>query len=377
MAEYKAATESARYWKTPLPVRLGWLKDAPYDAIPVAEFLIERFNRLKRIDRTVELCCIQAQGAPAGRIQDIYRAWLELKEMGCLIIMGPSISDACIEIASLIDEHKVPTITSGATAQAAGDWYFDISHGAIPEEAYIIVNWLVREGHKRVGVTWDTAYHAGEYLRHFRAAARRAKIEICGEYRVNQLDVGDSREDANRALASLKRSDIDAIVHLGSGPSAHHVAQAWQDSDWKPPIIMNDGWYGSAFSTYAPMFEGIVGICGWDEGNEVFTSALAEFTEWHGKPPQHPEMFAVWWTLVSAALEGIANAPILSPEGARRGLESVTLLPAAVGGPRTTVSWSHWSRRGLGGADVYVLRRIVEGQSVMEMRYDPMRAKLL
>src|SRR6516225_4060674 len=190
MAEYEAATESARYWKTPLPVRLGWLKDAPYDAIPVAEFLIERFNKLKRIDRTVELCCIQAQGAPAGRIQDIYKAWLELKEMGCLIIMGPSISDACIEIAGLIDEHKVPTITSGATAQAAGDWYFDISHGAIPEEGHIIVNWLVREGHKRVGVTWDTAYHAGEYLKHFRAAARRARIEICGEYRVNQLDVG-------------------------------------------------------------------------------------------------------------------------------------------------------------------------------------------
>ena len=41
--------------------------------------------------------------------------------------------------------------------------------------------------------------------------------------------------------------------------------------------------------------KGIVGICGWDETNEVFTTALREFTEWHGKPPQHPEMFAVWF----------------------------------------------------------------------------------
>jgi ABC-type branched-subunit amino acid transport system substrate-binding protein len=377
MAEYQAARESANYWKTPLPVRLGWLKDAPYDAVPVVEFLVERFNKLKRIDRQVELCVVVAQGAPAGRIQNIYAAWQELKDMGCLVIMGPSISDACIEITSVVEQGKVPTITSGATAQAVGEWYFDISHGAIPEEGYLMVNWLVRQGHKRVGVFWDTAYHAGEYLRHFRAAARRHGVEICGEYRVNQLDVGDSRGDADRGMASLKKSNVDAVVHLGTGPSAHHVAQAWQDSDWKAPMIMNDGWYGSAFQAYAHMFEGVVGICGWDEENEVFNTALREFTEWHGKPPQHPEMFAVWWTLASAALEGIANAPILSPEGVRRGLESVTLLPSAVGGAATTVTWSPWNHRGLSGKDVYVLRKIVDGRSVMEMRYDPMIAKLM
>jgi hypothetical protein len=174
------------------------------------------------------------------------------------------------------------------------------------------------------------------------------------------------------------RSNVDALVHLGTGPSAHHVATAWQALEGaKPPIIMNDGWYGSGFATYAHMFEGIVGICGWDEENPVFASALKEFTEWHGKPPQHPEMFAVWWTLCSAALEGIANAPILSPEGVRRGLEDVTLLPSAVGGAGTCVNFGKWRRRGLSGKDVYVLRRIVNGSSIMEMRYDPMRAKLM
>jgi hypothetical protein len=125
------------------------------------------------------------------------------------------------------------------------------------------------------------------------------------------------------------------------------------------------------------MFEGLVGICGWDETNPVFTKALHEFTEWHGKPPQHPEMFAVWWTLCSAALEGIANAPILSPDGVRKGLESVTLLPCAVGGPNTCVTWSKWNHRGLGGNQVYVLRKIVDGVSVLESRYDPMVAKLM
>ncbi len=378
MAKYEADTKSTRYWKEPLPIRLGWLKDAPYDAIPIADFLVERFNALGRIDRKVELCVVEAQGAPAGRIRNVFDAWLELKDMGCLAIMGPSISDACIEIASLIDQHKVPTITSGATASAVGEWYFDISHGAIPEEGHLIANWLVREGHKRIGVMYDTAYHASEYLHHFKVAARRHRFELCGEYRVNQLDLGAAREDADRALASLMKSSVDAIVYLGTGPSSHHAAQGWQALPaGKPPMILNDGWYGSGFATYAPMFEGLVGICGWDEENPVFVSALAEFTEWHGKPPQHPEMFAVWWTLCSAALEGIANAPILSPEGVRRGLEDVTLLPSAVGGAGTCVRWSKWGRRGLSGKDVYVLRRIVDGVSVMEMRYDPMLAKLM
>jgi ABC-type branched-subunit amino acid transport system substrate-binding protein len=367
------------WWKDPLPIRLGWLNDNPplVENLPVVQFVVERFNKLKRIDRTVELSLVRAQGAPAGRIKNIFKAWLELKEMGCLAIMGPSISDACIEIGELINAEKVPTITSGASAQAIGEWYFDVSWGAIPEEGYIIANWLVREGHKRVGVCWDTAYHAGEYLRHFRAAARRAKIEICGEYRINQLDMGEATEDANRALASLRKSNIDAIVHLGTGSSAHHLAGAWQVSDWKPPLIINDAYYGSAMPQNAPTFEGVVGICGFDEENPVFATAYREFTEWAGKPPQHPEMFAVWYTLASAALEGIANAPILSTDGVRRGLESVTLMPSAIGGPRAAVSFSPWNHRGSGGADVYVLRKIVGGKSVMEMRYDPMRAKLI
>ena len=36
-------------------------------------------------------------------------------------------------------------------------------------------------------MTWDTAYHAGEYLRHFRAATKRAGIDIVGERRFSQL----------------------------------------------------------------------------------------------------------------------------------------------------------------------------------------------
>jgi branched-chain amino acid transport system substrate-binding protein len=372
--------ERTQWWTDPLPVRLGWLNDNPpfLENLPIVEFVIERFNALKRIDRKVELCLLRAQGAPAGRIRNIFEAYVELKDMGCLAIMGPSISDACVEISDLVQEHKVPTITSGATAQAIGEWFFDISWGGTPEEPYIIANWLVREGHKRVGVCYDTAYHSHEYLTYFREAARRARIEICGEYRINQLDVSDGDDDAERALASLRGSNIDAIAVLSTGLSSAHVARAYQKSDWKPPIIMNDGWYGSASPGAAPLYEGIVGICGWDEENPVWANAYREFTQWNGgKEPQHPELFAIWYTIATAALEGISLAPILSTEGVRQGMERITMLPSAIGGPRSAINFNRWSHRGSGGCDLYVLRRIKDGKSVMEMRYDPMLAKLV
>jgi ABC-type branched-subunit amino acid transport system substrate-binding protein len=377
----KAAGEARRgeWLSNPLPIRLGWLNDSPpsVGGLPIVQFVVERFNKLKRIDREVELCMISAQGSPAGRIANIYKAWLELKEMGCLIIMGPSMSDSCIEMCALIQEHKVPTITTGATSHAIGEWYFDIPWGACPEEGYFLVNWLLREGHKRVGVTYDMAYHAGEYLRHFRAAARRAKIEIGGEVRVQQLDVGAGNEGAKAALASLRKSNVEAIVHLGSGFSAAHIASAWKASDWNPPLAINDSYYVANIPEMRADFEGVVGLCYFDEENPVYREARRDYIEWAGAEPQHPELFAIWYTMTSAALEGIALAPILSVDGTRRGLESITMLPSAMGGPRSAVSFSPWNHRGLGGADVLVMRRAKNGKSVLEMRYDPMLAKLV
>jgi ABC-type branched-subunit amino acid transport system substrate-binding protein len=289
-------------------------------------------------------------------------------------------SDACIESRALVDEYQVPTISSGASADIGGDWYFNVQHGSIPDEGYIIANWLVREGHERVAVTWDTAYHAGEYLRHFRAAARRAGIDIVGERRFSQLITQQAVDGATDAVAHLRQSNADALVHLGTGFSGNHIAAAVQAADWDIPRIMNDAFYASAIPEMAGPFEGWVGIAGWDEENPTWSARYAEYQRWLEQNPQdgvaseHPEMFAVWYTLTTAACEGIALAPVLSHDGLRRGLESVSMLPSAVGGPGTVVSWSHHNHRGLRGANLYVLRKIVGGRSVMEMRYDPVLA---
>jgi hypothetical protein len=166
----------------------------------------------------------------------------------------------------------------------------------------------------------------------------------------------------------MRRSQPDAVVHLGTGYSAGTIAHAIAEAGWDISRIMNDAFF-SAYNN--PMFEGWVGTAAWDETNEVYTAARERYEKRVGHGIVHPEAFVVAYTMTTTMLEGLRLAPILSHEGLRRGLESVTLFPSAIGGPRTCVGFSPYTRRGVRGADVYVMRRIQDGVSVFESRFDP------
>jgi hypothetical protein len=87
-------------------------------------------------------------------------------------------------------------------------------------------------------------------------------------------------------------------------------------------------------------------------------------------PPPPREAISVFRDGITALLEGIMLAPILTPEGVKRGLEMVQLLPSAVGGPSTCIGFAPHAHRGHQGADVMVVRRMKGGQLIMEERID-------
>src|SRR4029078_11172010 len=120
------------YWGTGQPVLLGWLRDTPDTTgnIPVVEFAVDRFTRLHRLDRKVELVSRGVQGAPAGRIIDVFATWHELRELAARETLGRAISDACTEIRPVTEESQVPTISSGPPAETVGSWYFGVQHGS-------------------------------------------------------------------------------------------------------------------------------------------------------------------------------------------------------------------------------------------------------
>lgn len=368
-AERHAFTGSAK------PILLGWLRDTGPDRNrmqSIIDFAIQEFNARACIDRAVEIIALEAQGAPRGRIMDVAQAWHTLKDRGCLGILGPHISDTCIEMRAVVDAGRVPTVATGGTAEFAGEYAFGIQWADLPFEGHLIANYCAQLGYRRVAVSYDTACHSGEYLRHLRAGLRRYGIEESAEQRLSQLTTNQARDQAAAAVNAMRRSQPDAVVHLGTGPSAESIARAMRDAGWDIPRIMDDAFFIAALPQMSELFEGWVGTAAYDETNEWFCASRDRYERWAGQPTAHPEAFAVAYTMTTAMLEGVRLAPIFSHEGLKRGLESVTLFPSAIGGPRTCVGWGPYSRRGVRGADVYVIRRILNGQSVFEARFDPM-----
>jgi hypothetical protein len=58
----------------------------------------------------------------------------------------------------------------------------------------------------------------------------------------------------------------------------------------------------------------------------------------------HPKLIAVFRDGITALLEGVVNAPIMTPEEVVEGLEKVRQLPAAMGGDRTSLSFGRTSK---------------------------------
>ena len=129
------------WWGDAAPVLMGWVADHPPIAgvVPVAEFAVQRFNNQHRLDRKIELVVQRAQGAPAGRIGNIFENWHRLREMGCLVILGPAMSGTCaLKCARSSTSTKCRRSPPARSADIAGDWYFNVAHGSIPDESYLI-----------------------------------------------------------------------------------------------------------------------------------------------------------------------------------------------------------------------------------------------
>lgn len=364
------------YLAAGVPVRVGILMDMPdrirEGALKTYEFVVKQAARDPRFERGIELVEALVEGAPSGRISNIYEGWNKLKDEGCLVIIGPNHSDHNKALTEHVDNGRVPTIALGATAEHMSDYLFSVQWGSIPEDAYLIANWLAVNYHRRVTVTWDTAWHSGEYLYHFRHAAKRLGIKILTDERLSQLDGDKFYEHAKVTVAEHRALNPEAIVHFATSQSGRTWSKAVYEAQWDIPRIMNGGFFGATDPQHAEILDGWVGTGLWDEDNDILKNFLIQYEAEMGEAfPAPPELGAIYYDGMRTAIEGIALAPILTPDGVKKGLEDVTSLPSAMGGPRTVISFGPWDRRGLKGMDVMILRRLVNGKLEMEGRFDP------
>lgn len=363
------------YRERPLPIKIGILMDMPERinkfAFPTYELVKEQFLASGRYERDIEFVVRMVYGAPTGYIQDAIDGYNELCDQGCLVVVGPNHSDNNMALVPTVEQRKVPCIMLGATADNLSNYVFTVPWASIPDDAYVMTSWLKDRGYKRVAMTWDTVWHGTEYVRHFRIATARAGIDIIADKRFSVYS-SDARHEIMKETARQHRAlNPDAIVHFGTGNSTVPYAKAIREVGWDIPRITNGSFFQANFEYAWEDMEGWVGTSLWDDDNETLKRFHKDYLARYPDDPviaYTPEPLAVWRDAMTAALEGLILAPILTPQGMHEGLESLRAIPAAVGGPRQVISFGKWDRRGNKGADVVVLRRLKGGRTYQEAR---------
>jgi ABC-type branched-subunit amino acid transport system substrate-binding protein len=367
-------TKSDVYFDAGKPIRIGVLMDLPERhykyAFPIYDFVCSQYARHPRFHRGIELVKKIVFGPPAGYISDVMRAYHELCDDGVLAVIGPNHSDNNIAITEHVERRRIPTVTLGAIHTHLSPYVFNIGWGSVPEDSFTVASWLAQNNHRRVTVTYDTAAHCAVYAHWFRLAAARHGVAIIGEKRVSEVNDDAAVAEMRQTLQEHRALAPDAIVCFGTGASQIVWGRVVHESGWNVPRIMNGAFFQANYSYTHEFFDGWVGTGLWDDDNPTLARLRQEFARAQPELADvAPEILALYRDGLVALLEGVAAAPILTPAGVLQGLETVRMVPAAVGGARTVISFGPHDHKGHKGMDLMVVRRLRAGELVMEGRY--------
>ena len=364
------------YFAEGKPIRLGVLMDVMkrnYQfAFPIYDFVVDQYVKSRRLHRNVELIKEIVVGPPSGYISDVMDGYHRLCDAGVIGIIGPNHSDCNIAITPHVEERKVPIVTLGAVHTHLSPFTFNIGWGSVPEDGFVIASWLADNNYRRVTVTHDNAAHCKMYAEWFRLACSRMGIQIVGDTCVSEINDDIAREGMRETLADHRSKNPDAIVCFGTGASQINWGKIVHESGWDVPRIMNGAFHQAYYPYTHEFFDGWVGTGLWDDDNETLAQFRAEVIEaYPDLINAAPELIAHYRDGMVALLEGVANAPILTPDGVRQGLERVKQVPAATGGARTSISFGPYDHKGHHGMDLMVVRRLHKGKLIMESRFNP------
>jgi ABC-type branched-subunit amino acid transport system substrate-binding protein len=342
------------------PIRVGIVLDFPIEDVKqgfldAVRLAMDEATESGIVDRGIELVVHDVEGLPRGEAHDVVMAWQELVDAGVVAVIGPLISDNSLAVA----EHqqtaarKVPTLTWSGTDRQYSDYIFGLGNGSLPEEPYLMAEWLKDQGRRTVGVVYERASTGLEYLEFFVDACLREGLEI-----VHSEGVGQSARDTSATVSRLRDRNPDALAYLGFGLPGIEMNMALSEIRWDPPRVM----CAAFINCYvAPAFmdglKGWVGVDQWDETNTVGQEMLARFEKRFGYRQDNCVPTLAHDCGAALAL-GIGHARTLTPDGVKDGLEKVKALPSATGGPGTRISFGRYNRRGWHGVDYLLLREI-------------------
>ena len=310
----------------------------------------------------VQLVVADARGLPRENYRKVVEGYHWLVEEGCVVILGPLISDNCLTLQPTADEIGVPVIGWTGAHRFASEACFTVANGDIPTEGVICANWFFQRGIERVGLFWEAGSSGRDYADYFRETAMRLGLTVTREVMLEPNPRG-----LQDHLAEMRDGGTEGIYYGGYGYSTFHFARAFKALEWDPPRIM-----GTAFMFYSNSNEWAEGLEGWhgidqlgeDGTNPNYEAMAARFEQRFGRQAKNV-VVALAYDTARAAIHGIANAAIPIPSEVRGGLERIRWMPATNGGPATYIQFGPGDHKGYKG-DFLTVRELREG----ELRFD-------
>jgi ABC-type branched-subunit amino acid transport system substrate-binding protein len=347
------------------PVKIGYLVDIDAgtllgDCLDAVVLAAEDALDDGELKRPIEIVPMVARGLPREDAATAVAGYEALCDAGCLVILGPYITDNAMALLPAMDRRGVPLVSTNGAKPFHSYYGFTLGNGGVSEEGAICAGWLRDKGFERVAAVTEISPGGDEYAKAFRAAAKRNQVNLVADVFVDQT--GDDLADALRHL----HDDVqpDAIAYLGYGYPVAMFNPILRELDWNPPRIMSTAfmWYINEPSMLDDM-EGWYGVdqVGNDRSgsNPNYWPFVHRFEQRYGRRVQHA-MLGCSYDQARATIAGVANATLLDPAGVVKGLETLTMMPTVSGGPRSYISFGPYDRKGFKG-DWLTIRHVVDG----------------
>jgi branched-chain amino acid transport system substrate-binding protein len=345
------------------PLRIGVFTDFPQgdggrateEALRIG---IDEVASVGRLDRDVELVVQSVAGLPMGSEHEVVTGFRELADAGCLLVVGPSISDNALITTPIGDAIGLVTINYTGGERTRGAYGFHYQVGSLEEEPAVLASRLAERGLPRVAVIHDRSPVGLRYAECFDDASGALGLELTGRQGIAPLT-----EDVTGPLQQLRAGDPAALVYLGLGVSSRAVALGLAALSWRVPVMANSA---LMFGYARPEWRD--GWAGWE-----YLDAIADDNERRRALASTSPVIAagpVTCALVDIgrlAAEAIARADHLTRDGLRDALERIKRLPAACGYEGTTMGFGVYDHGALAG-EFLVLREWRDGATVQVER---------
>jgi branched-chain amino acid transport system substrate-binding protein len=310
----------------------------------------------------VQLVVADARGLPRENYRKVIDGYRWLVEQGCVVVVGPMISDNSLVLQDTANELGVACIGWTGAYKFASEYCFTVANGDIPTEGTMCAQWLHRRGLRKVGLFWEQGSSGRDYADYFRETALQLGLNITREVKLepNPRHLVDD-------LAAMREAGTEGIYYGGYGYATFHFASAFEQLGWDPPRVM-----GTAFMFYSNSNRWAQGLEGWhgvdqlgeDGTNPNYNAMVARFEKRFGRPTRNV-VVALAYDTARVAIHGIANAAIPAPGYVKEGIERIRWMPATNGGPATYIQFGPWDHKGYKG-DFLTIRELRGG----ELRFD-------